>query len=184
MKRSIILMLVVLFAGCANLESIEKLEAYPELYTLHNLHPDMKNNRLYTVNYQQQNLLIPVCTKVRLTDYGKKRVTFVAEPDNRQYHYFYYKRVREPLVEHIPGVFGPECPKKEIAALSEIDRKGIKKGVALPGMTKQGVLYAMGKPPIHMTPSTQSQNWMYWANRWKRFVVVFDENDLVERIQR
>jgi hypothetical protein len=67
--------------------------------------------------------------------------------------------------------------------LSPVDRKGIQMGTALEGMTRQGVIYAMGYPPPHRTPSLDSERWIDWRNRFNTFAVVFDPSGLVMGIQ-
>ncbi len=54
-----------------------------------------------------------------------------------------------------------------IENFSNIDQKGISNGAALNGMTKDGVLAALGYPPLHRTPSLDSSNWIYWRNPWE-----------------
>jgi outer membrane protein assembly factor BamE (lipoprotein component of BamABCDE complex) len=50
-------------------------------------------------------------------------------------------------------------------------------------MTRQGLIYAMGRPPIHANPNLDSDTWMYWLNRFKRQAIDFDDNGLVEEIR-
>ena len=37
----------------------------------------------------------------------------------------------------------------------------------------------LGYPPAHRTPSLDANEWYYWRNRWKQFVVVFDGNTVL-----
>lgn len=55
-------------------------------------------------------------------------------------------------------------------------------GKALEGMTKQGVVYALGIPPRHVTPSLDADTWKYWTNRYGTFNVEFNEKGIVSRI--
>jgi len=63
--------------------------------------------------------------------------------------------------------------------LSEIDKKGISDGRALKGMTKKGVMIALGYPCPHKTDSPDSDQWNYWRNRFTYYPVNF-ENGIVE----
>lgn len=63
--------------------------------------------------------------------------------------------------------------------LSELDLKGIKNGSALNGMTRKGVMIALGYPAAHRTPSLDTNEWIYWTNRFGTIAVLFDENGIV-----
>jgi outer membrane protein assembly factor BamE (lipoprotein component of BamABCDE complex) len=67
--------------------------------------------------------------------------------------------------------------------LSKIDQDGIAAGRAQVGMTRQGVLYAMGRPPFHANPSLDSSEWMYWRNRFGKTAVQFDESGKVTNVR-
>ena len=62
--------------------------------------------------------------------------------------------------------------------LSEIDQKGITEGRPYEGMSKKGVMIALGYPCPHGTPSPDFDTWKYWANRFGNYYVTF-ENGIV-----
>ena len=62
--------------------------------------------------------------------------------------------------------------------LSKADRKGIEDGRAYEGMSKKGVMIALGYPCPHRTPSPDSNVWTYWENRYGNYTVSFS-NDVV-----
>jgi hypothetical protein len=39
-------------------------------------------------------------------------------------------------------------------------------------MSRNAVLAAIGYPPQHATPSLSSDEWMYWATRYDRFISI------------
>ncbi len=65
---------------------------------------------------------------------------------------------------------------------SELDRKGIKAGTVYTGMTKNGVLTALGYPARHRTPSLENSTWVYWRNRFMTMSVNFDADGTVRSI--
>ena len=70
--------------------------------------------------------------------------------------------------------------KMKIDQLSQIDKVGIDKGVVMEGMSKEGILIALGLPPIFVNPSPyRSLTWNYWFNKRNRFKVSFDSNGKV-----
>ncbi len=66
----------------------------------------------------------------------------------------------------------------DYANLSEIDQKGISEGRPYRGMSKKGVMIALGYPCPHRTPSPDVDAWRYWRNRFENYVVTF-ENGIV-----
>jgi hypothetical protein len=67
--------------------------------------------------------------------------------------------------------------------LSPVDQEGIQAGQAKVGMTKQGVMIALGYPAKHRTPSTDSNAWVFWKNRVNTLVVNFGQDGNVESIK-
>ena len=62
--------------------------------------------------------------------------------------------------------------------ISEIDRKGISEGRPYEGMSKKGIMIALGYPCPHRTPSPDADVWYYWKNRYANYAVSF-ENGMV-----
>ncbi len=154
----------------------------PKVYTLVNLHPDEQNSRMYAVNYQLPNLL-PLCSEVKLNKLNRKKLEFLVVETGKSYTYLYHKAAAEPFEKHLLLFFGTQCNKKAVAKLSKKDREGIKIGRAMIGMTKKGVLYAMGNPPRHVNPSLEAREWIYWRNRFKRTAISFDNKGKVTGIK-
>ena len=184
MKKKLILAIMFLCFGCAGkIAAIEELKSHPKLYTLHNIHVDPKGGRIFTVNYQHGNFFIPICSEVVIDDYSSDVIKFRTKSDNVSYRYFYHKAIRSPISNSIAKEIGSSCPNTK--SLSKIDQEGIKKAQTLVGMTKKGVLYAIGNPPAHANnPNIEnSDRWLYWKNRFDKVAIIFDDNGLVKRIQ-
>ena len=151
-------------------------------YTLVNLHPDNQRSRLYAVNFQQLGL-IPVCSEVEYLGLGRKSFKFRVVTTNREYQYLNHKAAAEPFPDHLKRFFGPSCPRDEIESLSEIDRQGIREGQAIVGMTRRGVILAMGHPPRHVNPDPSAPTFMYWKSRFNRVQIQFGPDGLVSSIK-
>jgi hypothetical protein len=149
------------------------------VYTLVNLHPDEPRHRLYSVNYQQSGL-IPLCSKVRLESVDKRKLTFRVLDRDREYEYIFHNSLREPIPKHLDKVFGTKCDAVKVERMSEVDRKGIRAGTVLPGMTKRGVTLAIGFPPEHATTTLDSDVWTYWKNRFAKMRVHFADGKVAE----
>lgn len=182
----ILLFCSLLLSGCTGLalksEEGENLAGVAGVYTLVNLRPDEKSARLYATNYQQSGF-IPLCTEVNISKTTSKVITFTDLTTKIQYDYYYHRSAVEPFEQHLLKYFGKTCNNDKVAKLSKIDQEGIKIGVVKAGMSKEGVTLAIGYPPMHRTPSLQSDQWIYWRNRWATMQVVF-ENGKVSRVGR
>ena len=153
--------------------AVDALIGSPGVVTLTNLHPDEPRSRLHAANFQQAGL-IPVCSEVALLERNKERLVFSVNASGKRYEYYHHKAAGEPFPDHLTRYFGTACPRAQLAALDKLDQEGVKQGKALPGMTKQGVVFALGYPPPHVTPSLDADRWIYWTNRFNRRAVVFE----------
>lgn len=140
--------------------------------TLANLHPDARRHRMYSLNYQLDGL-IPVCTPMRIDRVSERNAIIVDLNTNQRYEYIFDRHMRETVQQHLDLYFGGQCPQSFIQNLSPIDQQGIREGRVYPGMTKQGVVIAIGYPPSHETPTLDQDVWKYWRSRWSTFTVNF-----------
>lgn len=170
-------------AGTPEHTPFDDLVGAPGVVTLTNLHPDERRARLFAVNYQQDGL-IPVCSAVTLLERNRKLLRFRVEASGKTYEYYYHEKgAGEPFASHLSRFFGTSCPRAQLDALSASDRQGVEQGKALPGMSKAAVVFALGYPPPHATPSLDGNRWIYWTNRFNRIAVVFDANGRVSRVE-
>lgn len=156
---------------------VDLLTTDKTIYTLVNLHPDEVNNRLYSVNFQREGL-IPACSKVSIDAVSAKRLQFTVSKSERAYTMDKHKSSPDFLA-YLSQYFGTECVSDKIKNLSSKDRAGIKAGVVDFGMTKQGVIYAIGYPPAHQTSSIEADEWKYWIHRFRTMRVKFDSKGRV-----
>jgi hypothetical protein len=179
-RVTLALLAVYAIAGCASTPAPDGARAAdPSLrYTLVNLHPDDGRRRMYTMNYQQPGL-IPRCTAVRFLETGTTHTIVEIAANSRRYLYMTHQSLPEPLARHLARYFGKSCDPAAVTTLSDVDRDGIARGKALPGMTKDGVLLAIGYPPEHVTPTREANVWTYWKSRSRTFTVEFDDGKVV-----
>lgn len=153
------------------------------VYTSVNLHPDNNRALLYTVNYQLASLL-PRCTPVEITKLSRKKMKFRLKESNLEYTFAYHKRSTPmPLSEYLSDFFTSKCGDADLAKLSDKDREGVRLGRPLVGMSKDGVLFAMGRPPHHVNPTLEHYEWTYWKNKFARTIVTFDNAGKVSQIR-
>tara|TARA_R110002050_G_scaffold183361_4_gene316814 strand:+ start:644 stop:1270 length:627 start_codon:yes stop_codon:yes gene_type:complete len=188
-----LLLLAVTMVGCTSTSSSSDTQSSTNkrnsgfvegatVEALVNIHADYANNRLYALNYQMSNL-IPMCSKFVIEDIGSKEIEISHQ--GKVYRYLWDKHTRsagQSLEQNFNTFFGKRCDSDRVKQLSKIDQEGIAKGKPLIGMTKEGVKYAMGTPPVHATTTLEENNWTYWINRWARNILEFDEKGKLKHI--
>ncbi len=164
-----------LFITCA------VLGAEGPLYLKNNIHAqqgrrDIKASYANWTNPGAGHILIPLNTKVRFKKGGHIRSSIftmiLLDSGKKVYFEFDKKRMAMEPEEYWKLIASPT--KVDLSGLSEIDLKGIREGKVYKGMTKDGVRMALGYPAAHRTPSLDSNEWVYWTNRFRSFIVVFD----------
>jgi hypothetical protein len=152
----------------------------PGVVTLVGLHPNGRRPELWTMNYQQDGF-IPMCTGVVIESVTEREMQFSVPELGVRFHYRVDPYLTEPFTAHLDRMFGVQCPP-QAAQLSAIDRDGVSRGVAEVGMSRMGVLFALGPPPPHATPSLDLPVWRYWRSRHAAFEVRF-VGDIVSEVQ-
>jgi hypothetical protein len=185
-----IAMLIFGLLGCASMSS-GPIEGYTNVYLHNNIHGYTKAGRGGTTeyiasyaNYVQPDtghFVVPVNTVVSI---GKWRGGFtMTRQDDGQLIYFEYRSGNMggmSVEEYLNVITGPQ--PVSLKNLSATDRKGIKEGRVMNGMSKKGVQIAWGYPAKHRTPSLDDNVWTYWRNRWVMKTVTFS-NGKVTQVQ-
>ncbi|HXX49614.1 MAG TPA: hypothetical protein VEN47_15400 [Myxococcota bacterium] len=168
----------------ANNAVIPGLAGASRVYTLTVLHPDDEDRRLYAANFQQFGT-IPICSEVKLLRYRsppKAYLTFRLLATGAEYEYDDHDAAAEPFTANLARYFGRECPRAELDALDELERRGVAMGEVLPGMRRQAVILALGYPPKRDTPALDAQSWRYWRDHFRYFTVRFGEDGRVAEV--
>ncbi|MFH0256643.1 hypothetical protein ACGRL8_06240 [Vibrio rumoiensis] len=187
MQKKIMMGIVglVILSGCSSkldvmtADNVDLVSTNQTVYTQVNLHPDAARKKLFTLNYLQDGF-IPRCTKVDIIETNSNVMTFKVAETGLEYMYVWHKATGD-FQSGIVRDFGTTCPT--LSNLNTVDQKGIKEGRVYEGMTKQGVLNAIGYPPAHVTPTTDLNTWVYWKNRFNKMNILFNSQGLVESIQ-
>lgn len=121
---------------------------------------------------------IPINTRVVLVDTGRNNLLRIPEQD--RVIEFVNKRGYSGahLDEAFYRSFGEE--PLDLSRFAEGTRSKIEQGDIVPGMSKDAVLLARGRPPFHETPSLKLDKWVYWRHRLDREVLVFRDNRVLE----
>ncbi len=172
-RHSILLHLIAVFAiswvTCA-------IAADEQIYFVqHSFYAD--RGKHITTNYHM-GTVIPVNTKAKIMDLGRKKMT-IELPDlgNTEIKIENVEKHTKKSMEEIKDRMLGKTPV-DLKKFSKETQEAIKNGQIRLGMTKEEVLLAYGYPPAHATPSTDSNQWTYWKNRFNRVVLDFQGNKL------
>ncbi len=165
-----LLMSFMVVGGCGSRMYV--VEGGQQTYLLTNLHPDARG-RILSLNYTGAPgaQLLRMCTPVTLDRVAARQIIFTDQTTRQRYRYTLHRSTRTPIDQHVARYFGTGCPN--MATMSPEDQSGIQQGQVFQGMTKQGVILALGYPPEHRTPTLEEDVWRYWGNRSNAYEVYF-----------
>lgn len=159
------------------------------VYTKYNIHAQSKdgyNLKASYANYTDPgagHVVIPAGTEINITKHGWRGFVFTYDGGNKKVTFeFQKKRMGMSMEEYIEKITSPNPVK--YTKLSKKDKKGVADGRAYKGMTKKGVMIALGYPAAHRTPSLESNSWTYWTNRYRTVVVEFNAKGKVVQVRR
>lgn len=149
-------------------------------YAVANVYTD--EGTISWVNYLQ-GPIIPIGTKVEVTDSGDGSVDFTIVSSGKEYSFENDEdRSGHTAPELFERLFSKEDPAGKISALPKSERGRVKAAKPKVGMTKDAVLMAIGPPPPHATSSLDSDEWTYWKSRFAKMRVIFDDEGKVAEI--
>ncbi len=126
--------------------------------------------------------IIPPDTPMTIENWRNGFIIHTQNKPKKKIYFIYDEgRMRMPVSVYIQQITAPAPIALE--GLAPLDLEGVKAGKAMVGMSKDGVLAALGYPAQHRTPTLQSNEWTYWKNRFTTLVVVFDNNGIVTAIR-
>ncbi len=159
------------FSGCGG-GSEYVIEGGQQLYLQTNLPYDTANGRMESILYNGHDRVgwVNACTPVTIERVNDRQIVFVSQQGQR-FTYLRSNHSRVPIADHVNRYFGPGCP--DTASMAGPDQMGIRDHQIYEGMSKAGVLIAIGYPPEHQTPSLEGDVWKYWKNRYNTFEVYF-----------
>ncbi len=153
-----------------------------------NVHTQFKGGKDYIASYANYtnpgsgHVVIPAGTEINITKKSRKNFKFLCDNGDKQVVYeFHQKRMGMSLDEYLEKITSPD--PVALDDLSKEDKKGVAEGKAYKGMTRKGVMTALGYPAAHRTPSLDERDWTYWTNRFGTIIISFDAQGLVTGIR-
>ena len=161
------------------------------MYNKYNIHAQADKKGLLKSSYANYtdpgagHVIIPPNTKLTVRPWKRfmKNYGFYYDlPDGRHGVFeVHAKRMEMSVDEYEELILSPK--PVSLKGFSAVDLKGIKKGKAFKGMTKKGVMTALGYPAAHETPSLDDNQWKYWRNRFRTVVVEFNSKGKVVNVR-
>jgi hypothetical protein len=142
---------------------------------------DIKASYANWTNPGEGHLLIPVNTPIETQKWRKGFIFLTKDTGKKVYFEFHKGRMRMSVADYLELITSPE--PISLGSFSEEDLKGISDGKARVGMTKTGVMTALGYPATHRTASLVENTWIYWRNRFRTLAVEFDDDGIVKGIR-
>jgi hypothetical protein len=133
--------------------------------------------RHLATNYRR-GILVPANTKVTLV--GKSRDTIRVRDESGAV--LTIVNVPNFTGADVEGVFNRtfSATPVDLSQFTELEQRNIRNGTVAMGMTKDAVIKALGYPPKHETPSLESNQWRYWAHRFRTYIVSFQDGKVVK----
>lgn len=154
-------------------------------YNIHTQSKDAVKFKASFANFTdpgEGHVIIPTGTEIQIKKHGRKGFVFTYDGGSKTVTFeFQEKMMGMNMDEYIELITSPE--PVSYSGLSKQDQKGIADGKAYKGMTRKGVMIALGYPAAHKTPSLDSNTWVYWANRFRTVGVDFDDQGTVANIR-
>lgn len=156
-------------------------------YTKYNIHSQTKDGKTHKASYANYtdpgagHVIIPAGSEITVTKKKRKAFYFTFDGNKKVVFEYHQPRMGMSVVEYVDKVTSAE--PTSLKELSKLDRKGVTEGKALVGMTRKGVMAALGYPATHRTSSPDSDSWVYWTNRYKTTVVDFGSNGKVVKVR-
>ncbi len=165
------------------------------VYTRYNIHVEKKiaksGEAVYKASYagyvsppSGEHVILPPNTRIIPVNQRRtftKNFSFqVLGKEMSVVYEFDAKRMGMDYDQYMAMITSPQPVALE--GLNPTDQKGVTDGKAYVGMSKQGIMTALGYPAVHKTPSLDSNVWTYWKNRFSTMRVEFDQTGKVSQI--
>jgi len=158
-----------------------------ELYLKYNVHTQVDRANVLKGSYANYtnpgdgHTIIPAGTKINITKKSRRGFFFSHEFSGQEAFVEYHQKNMGMDMDTYIDLITSSSPIN-LSKFSATDQKGIKEGKAILGMTREGIMTALGYPASHRTPNLESSRWIYWQNRFRTLAIDFGADDKVSSI--
>ncbi len=173
-----------LFIGLAQVSLAQEVGRFIK-YNIHAQSKDAVSLVASYANYTNPgagHVVIPTGTEINVTKYGRRGFVFTYDGGAKKVTFEFQEKRMGMSVQEYVMLITSEGPVK-YNYLSTIDKKGIEDGDAYEGMSRKGVMIALGYPAAHRTQSLDFDTWVYWGNRFRTRSIDFDAQGKVSAVR-
>jgi len=174
---------VVIFGMMGCEESIQRSARVDTYYLKYNLHYYLRTrDRIASVaNFIRcpNHGFYPYNTAVKVDTYRNGFIFTIKE--TREVIYMECSKAHlgnKSRTEYLDLIVSPTAVN--YTGISGVNQKGISEAKPYEGMSKQGILIALGYPAPGFTPSLDSDVWQYWYNRYLKCLIHFEDEKVVK----
>ena len=179
----------LLFAGffVISLLMLATLASAEDMYLKYNIHTQVDRANVLKGSYANYtnpgggHLIIPAGTKINISKKSRRGFYFTHDISSQEAFVEFHEPRMGMSVDAYIDLLTSASPVN-LAKFSATDQKGIKEGRAAVGMTREGVMTALGYPAAHRTPDLDASRWIYWQNRFRTLAVDFGADGKVSSI--
>ncbi len=171
----------------AGLMLLSTTAAAQDMYLKYNIHTQVDRANVLKGSYANYtnpgdgHLIIPAGTKINITKKSRRGFYFTHDVSSQEaFVEFHEPRMAMSVDAYLDLITSPS--PVNLATFSATDQKGIKAGSAIVGMSREGVMTALGYPAAHRTPDLDASRWIYWQNRFRTLAVDFGADGKVSSI--
>ena len=156
-------------------------------YCKYNIHAQQQTRRsgevVYKASYANYtnpgagHLIVPAGSKITILKKSRKGFDFKTADGKTIMFEYHEPRMQMSIDQYLKKITSKSAVS--LGDLSAKDRKGVELGKALEGMTREGVMTALGYPAAHKTPALKGNAWTYGQDRFRTLVVEFKGDKVV-----
>lgn len=128
-----------------------------------------------------QSPLIPVGARLKVVDWSSNRARILINGRKMRIGVD-FTRDKESIKQLVARITSVEDPRVKIASYPEMVRNAIHAGRVFPGMTREQVLIALGRPRIDFTPKLEVSEWKYEVPEQGDLYLMFDDSGILKTI--
>jgi hypothetical protein len=125
--------------------------------------------------------IIPIGARFKVVDWGENKASVLVDGRKMRIGVDQSQDV-EKVQQLVARITSDQDPRPKIAAFPERVRNAIRAGRVFPGMTREQVLFSLGRPRVDFNPSLEVAEWKYQIPDQGDIYVLYDQDGLLKSI--
>ncbi len=124
---------------------------------------------------------VPIGARLKVSDYGSNRASVLI--DGRKMRMGVdWSRGTETVQQFVARVTSSEDPRPKLASFPERVRTAIRAGRVFPGMSRDHVVMALGRPRLDLVPNLDAFEWKYITGEREEMFLIFSEAGTLKEV--